>query len=61
MNNYENILIYLIIFSIIILLANIYYMHDIHDNDKSIIKPKETIIQKNTRILEDIIKKNFPK
>jgi len=61
MNNYENILIYLIVFSIIILMANIYYMYDIHDKDKSIIKPKETIIQKNTRILEDIIKKNFPK
>ena len=58
MNYYENILIYLITFSIIILLANIYYMYD----DTFLIKkPKETIIQKNTRILQDVIKKNFPK
>jgi len=60
MNNYENILIYLIIFSIIILLANIYYMYE-DKLKKKIIKPKETVIQKNTRILQDVIKKNFPK
>ena len=60
MNYYENILIYLITFSIIILLANIYYMHD-DKLKKKIIKPKETVIQKNTRILQDVIKKNFPK
>jgi hypothetical protein len=28
---------------------------------KKIIKPKETVIQKNTRILQDVIKKNLPK
>lgn len=60
MNYYENILIYLITFSIIILLANIYYMYD-DKLKKKIIKPKETVIQKNTRILQDVIKKNLPK
>ena len=57
MDFYENILIFLILIGIIIIFAHIYYKYNCKNNQKDI--KKETIDEKYTRILKDIIKLNI--
>ena len=57
MDFYKNILIFLILIGIIILLAHIYYSFNCKNNQKDI--KKETIDEKYTRILKDIIRLNI--
>jgi len=57
MDFYENILIFLILISLIIILAHLYYIFNCKNNQKDI--KKETIDEKYTRILKDIISLNI--
>ena len=57
MDFYKNILIFLILIGIIIILAHIYYSYNCKYNQKDI--KKETIDEKYTRILKDIIRLNI--
>jgi len=57
MDYYENILIFLILIGIILIFAHIYYIFNCKNNQKDVIK--ETIDEKYTRILKNIIKLNI--
>jgi hypothetical protein len=57
MDNYENILIFLILIGIIIIFAHIYYIYNCKSNEKDF--KAGTIDEKYTRILKDIIRLNI--